>query len=606
MAIPFKIILHHQMKDGSNTNTIDLDKFVDDEKQLFNLSALMFTSIKENKKLEIEFMSDDTNARLYMDGLDTISTQSFEVEEDGTTYIRPTNSIVTLYAPTEKHTNSQEYYPFIPGYYRIKVVASGKFYYSWLKVEPKQITEDQWSAMRDEVEATLNGLAQDLVIKNSSIGLDLTVPIPVHILRKLYIVKNSFQKWIVALRSISVNPRIKVGKQYSLLSQGKAAIIDSVSIRYRARHPESRDLIYSPKHVRQYNLLENQWIKKICRFLIREMNELYEYLSVHKEKVEGELKRIRRYNRGSEEENTQLRLKRKVLSELEEYEKFVQRVRSECLLLLKTEWMIEVEEKTPYSIPHAMLLDERYKKFYKIYRSLKTDEYSVTLDSNYDFYWKRTDLLYEIWGFLQIVKGLQHPTVGFEVTGGWIYDIKSKSESIQVPFLEPGTTIDFRRKDIKIKVIYDKTVPYNANKTTLYNPFYAVDKHTRPDLRLDFYQNETFLGSIIMDFKYRPLHFVWNQYKVNSSNKTDAMQQLISYRNFHSSWSFQHLPLGLRSQLRPIYEVWAVYPNHEGNSETKSPMRDYQIRLMELTPLEQKENLYLGLNEAISKVLNTL
>ncbi|MGE6377058.1 DUF2357 domain-containing protein [Peribacillus muralis] len=607
MAIPFKIILHHKMSDGSYTNTIDSEKFVNDERQLYHLSDIIFTGITENRKLELEFICDDMDARLYMDGLDTIPAQSLEIEGDGPAYLKPTNNRITLYTPKENNNpNSQEYYPFIPGYYRIKVLAFGKVYYSWLKVEPKQITEDQWVAMRDEVEDTLNGLAQDLILKNSSIGLDLSVTIPVHILRKLYIVKNDFQKWIIALRNISANPRIRVGKQYCLVPHGKAARMDSVTIRYRARHPESRDMVYSPSHVRNYNLLENQWVKKISKFLIREMNDLYKYLKAHKDKVKDEMKRTRRYHRGPEEENIQLRLKRKVLGELEEYERFVSRVRSECLFLLQAEWMVEVEEKTPMSVPHAMLMDERYKRFYSLYRSLKTEKFSVSFDSNYDFYWKRTDLLYEIWGFLQIVNALQHPTVGFEVVGGWIYSNEFDSRSIQVPFLEPGTVIELKKEDVKLRVVYDETVPYNANRTTLYNPIYAVEKHTRPDVRLDFYHSEEYLGSIIMDFKYRPLHFVWDQYKVYSSKKTDAMQQLISYRNFHSSWSFRNLPIGLRSQFRPIYEVWAVYPKHEGNSDMESPMRDFKIRLMELTPLEEREELFSGLNDAISKVLSTI
>ena len=30
---------------------------------------------------------------------------------------------------------------------------------------------------------------------------------------------------------------------------------------------------------------------------------------------------------------------------------------------------------------------------------VKNEELSITLDTNYDYYWKRTYLLYEIWGF---------------------------------------------------------------------------------------------------------------------------------------------------------------------------------------------------------------
>ena len=46
-------------------------------------------------------------------------------------------------------------------------------------------------------------------------------------------------------------------------------------------------------------------------------------------------------------------------------------VRSECLLVLKEDWMEEVEEAQVLSIPHVLQLDSRYRQLYQLYRLLK-------------------------------------------------------------------------------------------------------------------------------------------------------------------------------------------------------------------------------------------
>ncbi|AUB64569.1 hypothetical protein CSW12_16710 [Bacillus cereus] len=597
MVIPFKVIFR-QNPNHPSEKEIPVTNFVQDETLLYRMEDENVPEVVENKHLLLEFICEDETARLYMDGLDTLPEWEVEIGEDNIGYLTPERPIY-LYDNSDNSRNNTGYYPLIPGYYRIKVVVQNVSYYSWLKVQPKQITEEQWVSMRDEVEETLNGLAQDLIRKNASLGVNSSLPIPIHILRKLYIVKKDYSKWINSLKSIQSEPRMRIRKEYDLMPEGKAGIIDATSIRYRSRHPESRDYVYTPKHTRNHNLLENQWIKKIVRFISREMNELLDYLHNHKEKIQREIKSARRYH---QDEHIQVRLKSKVLDELIEYERFVRRVRSECLLVLKEDWMEEVEEAQMLNIPHALNLDLRYRQLYQLYRLLKNEELSISLDTNYDYYWKRTDLLYEIWGFLQLVDGLQEESVGFEVIKGWIFDTKPNSKKIQVPFLEPGTVIELKKGNIQLNLVYDETLRINKEATTINKPIFTNGAHTRPDVRMDIYENDEYIGTIMVDFKYRPLQAIWNDFR---RSKTDTMRQLISYReNTNSSFLYNNKFSSQWRILRPVHEVWAVYPKHEANRQPKNPMESNQVRLMELTPLEEKDSFHLGIAEAIQKIVD--
>lgn len=608
MDTPFKV-LFRQPKNKSEEYETLITNFVNEERLLYAMDDENVPTVVENKRLSLEFLCEDSEARLYMDGLDTLPLRVLGEENDKEVYIPPTNGedflLFDNVSKKQKYleTHMDGYYPFIPGYYRIKVVTDNVSYYSWLKVLPKQINESQWIAMRNDIENTLHGLAQDLIHKNSSLSYNTDIPIPVNLLRKLYIIKKDYFKWIEALKEINKNPRMKLTKEYNLVPQGKVRNMDAASIRYRARHPESRDYVYSPKNVRSYDLLENQWIRKIITFIIKEVNELLNYITAHKLTVKKEIDAQLRFHR---ETHTQISSKRKVILELSNYEAFIKRVRSSCIPILQSNWMKSVKDEQPQYIPHALNIDHRYKKMYDLYRLLKNEEMSVSLDSHYDYYWKRTDLLYEIWGFLQVIKALQHDSVGFRVVKGWIFDTIPQKQSIQIPFLESGTTIEFQKDNLKVRLVYDEELPLKKENTSLEKPIFTNSNHNKPDARLDFYKDEEYIGSIMVDFKYRPLHFVWDSYRVEGYKQNDTMRQLISYQsNMNSPFLYNKLFPGHWQRFKTVHEVWAVYPAHSGNRKiSNNPLDAYSIRLMEVTPEEKQNNLYEGMANAIQKVID--
>ncbi|MED3629146.1 DUF2357 domain-containing protein [Bacillus subtilis] len=605
MDLPFSVIFYQ--KRGSNTIANEVKTFVKNELDLYTKPIDDAVVVTENLYLSVDFQCNDREARFHMDGLDTLPMKYLE-EYGEEVYLAPTEgaSQILFDNVTNRNknldTHMDGYYPFIPGYYRIKIVVNNVFYYSWLKVLPKQISESQWTSMRDDIENTLHGLAQDLVHSHASVGFRSDVPLPLHVLRKVYIIQKNYGKWSQALQSIQQKPRIRIQKHYALIQQGKAKASDVKSVRYRARHPESKDYVYQPSHVRSYDLGENQWLIKILRFITKEINELLDYIDIHKRNTKQEIEKRSRY---FTEEHEQIRLKKKVLDQLNIYEKSMKRIRSTCSSSLHAEWMQEVSIKETRSIPYTLQLDYRYRQIYHLYRMLKNDTVSVSFDSKYDYFWKRTDLLYEIWGFIQIIKGLQEASIGFCIQSGWIYNTRESLQSICVPFLDAGTTIIFKRDDITLHLIYDEHLAVKREETDRDHPSFTNGLHTRPDVRIDIFNQVEFIGSIMIDFKYRPIWNIWDNRKIAGRNQNDTMRQLLSYRNnVTSPYLFEHSSPGSWNSYRSVNESWAIYPSNIRNPNVKDPLEDYGIRLVELTPEINQASFHKHLLEAIQNIID--
>ncbi|MRD39835.1 DUF2357 domain-containing protein [Bacillus thuringiensis] len=594
MDIPFEVVICQY-----NTKQV-IRNFVTNEASLYKMNDEDIVNVTENLNLEVLFQSDISDSKLYMDGLDTLSLRDVEVDEDtGEVFLYPESSPVIIY---ENNKNSNgEYYPLIPGFYRIKVIVEQTTYYSWFKVNPKQITEEQWGVMRDEIEETMHGLAQDLVRKNASLGIHNENPLPINILRKLYIIKKDFSKWISSLRDIQEKPRSSIKKQYQLVAMGRAGEIDERTIKYRSRFPESRDQLYIPKHMIEYNLPENQWIIYIINFLLNEINELMRYLHEYINKVNQEIESQRKY---SNDDHMQIRTKQNVLNELNEYRVFLKRLRNECSLIQETHWAQEIQGKKPRFLPRVIHLDLRYRKVYQLYRMLKNEKLSIVLDVNYDFYWKRTDLLYEIWGFLKVMRSLGSDRVGFKVKKGWIYDTSFINDTIKIPFLESGTTIEYQRDQIKLLLVYEEQLPFEDKNTSIEKPLFTRSNHNKPDTRIDVYMREEYIGGIIIDYKYRPQKYIWDSRKKNPFKQTDTMRQLSNYRtSIESSYIYGEKDPSRSYLYRPIHEVWAIFPRHEKNKPEENSLETDRIRLVQLSPQDEVDMLEEMLLQAIEKVI---
>ena len=164
--------------------------------------------------------------------------------------------------------------------------------------------------------------------------------------------------------------------------------------------------------------------------------------------------------------------------------------------------------------------------------------------------------------------------------------------------LEEGTEITLSRNDEKIRLIYDGTVPQHASDTDREtDPLYTNNVHRRPDLRMDYYRNGAYYGSLVADFKYRDIFFLWR----DAARSAGIRTQFNAYRDMNTKF-YRGMEEGdsLRNS-RPVKEVWAVFPK-------EIPPRgdeDFSLRFISLAPglkangnlAEMVERYIVSLNE---------
>lgn len=173
-------------------------------------------------------------------------------------------------------------------------------------------------------------------------------------------------------------------------------------------------------------------------------------------------------------------------------------------MVAEATWFHEAESGMPETLPMTVFLDPRYSLLYRLYRNLRNPADSLSVSSFYQFQWKRTDKLYELWCFLQFIKALEEK--GWELATGPA--VVQEDGKYRLSSLEEGTEITLSRNDEKIRLIYDGTVPQHASDTDREtDPLYTNNVHRRPDLRMDYYRNGAYNGSLVADFKYRDIFF---------------------------------------------------------------------------------------------------
>lgn len=230
--------------------------------------------------------------------------------------------------------------------------------------------------------------------------------------------------------------------------------------------------------------------------------------------------------------------------------------------------------------------DPRYRALYQLYRELNNEQFQLQIHQSYSYQWKRTDKLYEIWGYLQFIKTLAGEELGFVPEKGWVFSQPLDGNSLLVPTLPANTEVVFRKEELEVRLVYEALLPSQTRLTSKKEPLYTRGTHNCPDGRLDVYRNAIFIGTIIFDFKYRPINSIWNEKLIVKNQQNEVMRQLVSYGDhLHSPYLFGEGDGShpLVSTWSPVQEVWAIYPNRNGTSGSKE-YPDHKVCLIELTP----------------------
>ena len=178
-----------------------------------------------------------------------------------------------------------------------------------------------------------------------------------------------------------------------------------------------------------------------------------------------------------------------------------------------------------------------------------------------------------MWSFLQFIKALS--AKGWELEEG--ISVIREGGRYRLSSLESGTEIKLKRDGEEVHLTYDGILPAASADTDRENhPLYTNNSHRQPDLRLDYYKGGLYYGSLVADFKYRDLLFLWQ----DETRSASLRRQFNAYRDMNTRFYRDLDETASLRDSRPVKEVWAVFPREiPGRSD-----EDYSLRFIPLAP----------------------
>lgn len=592
--LPFTVTFSLRFKNETIDKKVPV--FYQSEEELFHHSETVHLAIPENVPLDLSFISEEATSKLFMDGLDLLPQGMLEEVDGGDIFLKPTVNPIVLYDLQE------EYYPYIPGLYRLTVYDQDQPYFAWIRVIPKQMSEDQWEVMIEDVEKEVKGLAEERIRRNFTFSQAIQERFPADLLRQFRVLEVRFPVLMASITDLYKKMNFRIKKEYELIPKEKSRKIDEITIRHRVQHPEADDWILTPVKKLQVDLPENQMVKQIVANLVQTLSHFIQVAESFMEdeglgRINGELAQpgpLSTYQEG-------------IQTELREYVTKATKMRAGLNWFKSAPWFKDVSTgKRRGQLPHAMVTDVRYRSLYQVQRELSYPTAEFSIDHQYQHQWKRTDKLYEIWGFLQVVKCLQHPNLGFTPISGWIYEDRYAFDEVLIPMLPAETKIVFSRDNLRACLVYDGKIPSRSAETDIENPVYTSGTNNRPDGRLDLYEGEVYIGSLIFDLKYRPKGSIWKNDLVSTNAQSSGMKQLVSYAfNVRSSYLYgKDINERMRGNLRPVPEVWALFPQKQPIGYVEY-YGDHGVKLVELSPNYPNQHLIDEMRDFLDGLVQT-
>ncbi|ARU60290.1 hypothetical protein CBW65_03840 [Tumebacillus avium] len=600
--LPFRLVFHQWDRKAQQVGEVAVENFFTTPHQDFDDAP----KVMENLDLEVTFSCNDPQARLYIDFFDVSDMRvGFEMDEHRALFLRPDEEKVLLYKVITEET---DFYPLIPGGYRIRVEAFGQTYHSMIMIIPKELKFTEWEVMRDELEAEMRGLAQDLIRRNLGAGDPFLKHLPPEQLFRFVVIRNRYQALLGALQDVKKRANYRIEKNYQLVPPERAKAIDEKSVRAKLTHPERRDL-KTPVRELNYRLPENHWVKHICLLVARYLEEIADSFARYRAALLEEVSHYRDEDNegrtgGKWKMNAYIRAKKQVAEGIVQFETKIAQMRSGLRLLESAEWYGEVPAQLPTAVTPVLTLDPRYRTFYQLYRELKSETYEVSLDTIYAYQWKKSDLMYEMWCYLKVTRYLID-NLGYEPAAGWVFDQDFQGSRILIPMLPDGTKIVLQKGDVRLHHVFNARIPHKPHPDPNEHPLHMLaSAHNKPDGRIDVYHKDVYAGSLILEFKYRPnagRNKFWNPSGYPTPYTTG---QIISY--FRDSASTHLLTDGgdrrLIERTRPVHEVWAMYPRQI--RDLVEEYEDYHVKLIVMTPGTENEHVNEYLERALAEIVN--
>jgi len=604
MDTPFKFKIKEKVKRSPENpvgyEMVDYSKFFFAEQAQNSITEHQMIPITENIDIIIEFNSSQNEARIYMDTLDYYQSSICHEDDKGNIYIEESQEPIVLFQNFTNSSSNLTYYPFVPGTYQIYVTCGKEKYYAFINVRPKQVTNNELDIMREELEEMIENLAHMLVNNETAAKVAPTSENRESISNQMLILTQNCNKIIPIVNEIKKSPRSKIVNQYQLEDTYKAKIIDQETIKHRLKRTDVQKRLLVPKRLVSRNLPENMVIIEVVKYLHKVTRRAIQYTEQILPHIEYDTNKLSggKYPRPESERVKYL----KQIESLKESKNKMKKLSNTFSLLLQAEWVKEVKGNS--SNATGMHLDGRYRFLYQIYRELKNMKKKVQLNSDFSYRWKRTDKLYEMWGFVKLLKALQAPALGFKPIRGWIYGDQEMLTTWKVPLLKEGTIITLQGNGNKvINLVYDKSISYDRMNTTYENPLYSHFPNNRPDTRIDFYDDDKYGASYIIDFKYRPAEAIGNLNVSDYHSEWKAYKQLLHYSKFDSEFVNKTKDHNITDKkfrtTSPIAGVWVFFPNADTNKSYKEIKKKDWLTKIPFSPGEASEKIENLILEAL-------
>ncbi|MCJ0917236.1 DUF2357 domain-containing protein [Mammaliicoccus sciuri] len=528
-------------------------------------------TFKEYHALKIRHESNDKNERLYFNGFDIIEDEALYIDEKGKYYL--SNASIDIISYSNNKTNNI----LVPGYYLLTIV-NHYTKYAIIKIEPKNFSEEEWKTLYQSLNEYLNGLANSLV---NEINAKVIQNKSKNSLRdKINFINKYYKDIINSINQLIINPRQNIQKNYNWVYKYTQPPVDKNTFKYSSKYPNKKQYLYTYKRDINYNIPENIWVKNVIDFLFKELESVDRLVTL---KIEGESHKLT-----SKYKNVHLGASI-TKSNLIQFKKNISSIRNLIIKLRNTEWFNLVTNRRYIVPPQSSLMNKNYNLLYKWYSEFNKSNLDFIFSENIMNSWKKTDELYEIWCFINIIELLKD--IGFKPTKGWIFDGDIEND------LDEGTYVTMTKNDITLNVHYNSQLKYKSSNTDLVHPLYTGNSKNKPDIRIDIFVNEIYLKSLPMEVKYRKL-------KTITHKKRDILRQLLAYRD--SPKSLLHLKGAKdirKNNHTVITKVIVLYPRDKSSKyNTDTLSFEHGLLFYEFGPNyidnSLKDTLYDEINEA--------
>jgi len=514
----------------------------------FNASNVIAT-VEENDEIDLYFKSLDSNAQLFFNALECCPITSRIQSEDGLVYCTPADEGVKIY-----RSDSTDYDALRVDTLQISVKCASGVYVSFLNVVPKQLSAQEWKIMRDDLEGEIRGLAQDIVRRNIGAGQQMEGVIPPSDLYAFLVINKNSNSIMSALLDIKDRPKYKLQKDYHMADESENKEIDTETVKHYLRKGAPNNRLLVPSRNIVYDIQENRLLKKIIKLFDKKLSRFVAIITA-----------TLRYHQQQSTKNQMYETR--YINGLHGYLITAKKLKTITNIIKGAEWFQEVADLCAEFIPHSFALDSRYGTLYRTYMEMNRKDFTVQLDPQYSYSWKKSSVLYEMWCFICICRYFLQK---YSLVDSKFDDIFIKNQLF--PFLESGTKVSLENDDLMLEIVYDVCLPKKSSAVELHNnPLFITGKHCRPDICINLYSKKStwYIGSFVIECKYRKLASFWN------GNTWSSKEQIKAYQNDSRSPLYYGGKLAAHSP-RPVSQV-VVFSPDDIRSESREQADDNVI-----------------------------